>query len=125
LVPTIIAGSSTVLHGLPEFFIKFLTDPGDLVVDPFAGSNVTGEVAECLERYWLAFELVEEYLEGSKFRFPDLYEQSPLFAARAEAAEAIEEELLSDVDVRVDEAISQPALLEPKARYKARRNKRE
>jgi site-specific DNA-methyltransferase (cytosine-N4-specific) len=59
-------------HGLPEFFIKFLTDPGDLVVDPFAGSVVTGEVCESLQRRWLAFELVEEYLEASKFRFPEV-----------------------------------------------------
>lgn len=58
--------------GLPEFFIKFLTDPGDVVLDPFAGSNVTGHVAQQLERQWLAFELVEEYLEGSKFRFDDV-----------------------------------------------------
>jgi site-specific DNA-methyltransferase (cytosine-N4-specific) len=121
LVPTIIAGSSTGLHNLPEFFIKFLTDPGDLVVDPFAGSNVTGEVAEGLERYWLAFELVEEYLEGSKFRFPDLYEQSPLFATRVEAAEAVEEGLANNV--KVDEGVSQPTLLEPKARYKAKRKR--
>lgn len=57
--------------GLPEFFIKMLTDEGDLVVDPFAGSNVTGEVCERLKRRWLAVEIVEEYLEGSKFRFDD------------------------------------------------------
>lgn len=66
-------------HGLPEFFIQFLTDPGDLVVDPFAGSNITGEVAEKLGRRWLAFEIVEEYLETSKFRFESLQEKWPLF----------------------------------------------
>lgn len=54
---------------LPEFFIKLLTDEEDLVVDPFAGSNTAGYVAEQLGRQWLAFELVEEYLEASKFRF--------------------------------------------------------
>lgn len=54
---------------LPEFFIKLLTDEGDLVVDPFAGSNTTGAVAERLGRRWIAAELVEEYLEASKFRF--------------------------------------------------------
>ncbi|MGU1842164.1 DNA-methyltransferase [Pseudomonas aeruginosa] len=54
---------------LPEFFIKLLTDPGDVVLDPFAGSNTTGKVAEGLERYWYAFDQVEEYLEASKFRF--------------------------------------------------------
>ena len=54
---------------LPEFFVKFLTDEGDVVLDPFAGSNVTGEAAERNNRHWLGFEKVEEYLEGSKFRF--------------------------------------------------------
>lgn len=54
---------------LPEFFIKLLTEMGDLVVDPFAGSNTSGAVAECLGRRWLAMELVEDYLKASKFRF--------------------------------------------------------
>jgi DNA modification methylase len=55
---------------LPKFFIEFLTDgPNDLVVDVFAGSNVTGAVAEEVERPWLAFELREDFLEGSKYRF--------------------------------------------------------
>lgn len=54
---------------LPAFFIDFLTDMGDLVVDPFAGSNMTGAVAEQSGRRWLSFELVQEYLEGSRFRF--------------------------------------------------------
>lgn len=58
-------------HGLPEFFVKFLTEPGDLVLDPFAGSNVTGEVCERLGRKWISIELVEEYLKGSKFRFDE------------------------------------------------------
>lgn len=54
---------------LPEFFVKLLTDEGDLVVDPFSGSNTAGFVAEQLERRWIAMELIEEYLEASKFRF--------------------------------------------------------
>jgi len=54
---------------LPEFFIRLLTDEGDRVLDPFAGSNVTGEAAEGLGRRWWAIELVPEYLEGSKLRF--------------------------------------------------------
>lgn len=39
------------------------------VLDPFAGSNTTGFASEKLERRWLAFEIYEEYLKGSKFRF--------------------------------------------------------
>ena len=54
---------------LPEFFIKMLTEEGDVVLDPFAGSNTTGSVAESLNRRWLAFDDVEEYLSASKFRF--------------------------------------------------------
>ncbi|EOY8033423.1 site-specific DNA-methyltransferase [Raoultella planticola] len=54
---------------LPEFFIRFLTEPGDLVVDIFAGSNTTGYVAEKEGRRWLAFEQIPEYLEASLFRF--------------------------------------------------------
>lgn len=54
---------------IPRFFIKMLTEPGDLVVDIFAGSNTTGYVAEKLGRRWLAFEIVHEYLLGSSFRF--------------------------------------------------------
>ena|SRR6266566_4253348 len=46
-----------------------LTDPGDLVVDPFAGSCVTGEVCEHLERKWICIELVKDYLEGAIGRF--------------------------------------------------------
>jgi DNA modification methylase len=54
---------------LPEFFIKMLTDRSAVVLDPFAGSNVTGEAAERLGRRWLAFELAEPYLRASRFRF--------------------------------------------------------
>ncbi len=56
-------------EGLPEFFINLTTDRGDIVLDPFAGSNTTGAVAERLCRKWVAFELVREYLEASLFRF--------------------------------------------------------
>jgi site-specific DNA-methyltransferase (cytosine-N4-specific) len=54
---------------LPEFFIKYLTSPGDIVVDIFAGSNTTGQVAESLGRRWVAYDLSREYLASSAFRF--------------------------------------------------------
>jgi len=54
---------------IPEFFIKFLTDERDLILDPFAGSNVTGAVAQSLKRKWLAFEQDPDYLLGSIGRF--------------------------------------------------------
>ena len=63
--------------GFAEFFIKFLTNEGDLVFDPFAGSNTTGLVSETLGRRWLASELSEEYLEGSTFRFDSFSLERP------------------------------------------------
>lgn len=56
---------------VPDFFVRFLTDPGDLVLDPFAGSNMTGAVAEHHERRWIAFERDPGYVDGSIGRFPD------------------------------------------------------
>lgn len=56
---------------LPEFFLNFLTEEGDAVLDIFAGSNTTGAVAERMNRRWLAFEAEKNYLDGSKFRFED------------------------------------------------------
>lgn len=57
---------------LPEFFVRMLTDEGDQVVDPFAGSCVTGEVCERLKRKWTCIELQKAYLTGALGRFnPD------------------------------------------------------
>jgi site-specific DNA-methyltransferase (cytosine-N4-specific) len=74
---------------LPRFFIKFLTDPGDLVMDPFAGSNTTGAVAESLRRRWLTCEINEGYAQASKLRFEG--------APEAIAEAAGQPSLLSDV----------------------------
>lgn len=54
---------------LPEYFIRMLTDPGDLILDPFGGSCVTGEVAERLRRKWICVENVELYVLGAIGRF--------------------------------------------------------
>jgi site-specific DNA-methyltransferase (cytosine-N4-specific) len=55
--------------GLAGFFVEFLTEPGDLVVDPFAGSNTTGAIAEALGRRWLCVEANAVYAAGSQGRF--------------------------------------------------------
>ncbi|MEA5583358.1 site-specific DNA-methyltransferase [Nodularia harveyana UHCC-0300] len=57
--------------GFAEFFIKFLTDEGDLVLDPFSGSNTTGFVAQKWERRWISFEINEDYVKGSRYRFSE------------------------------------------------------
>ncbi|MGO9649465.1 MAG: DNA-methyltransferase [Terriglobales bacterium] len=54
---------------LPEFFVRMLTNGGDNVLDPFAGSCVTGEVCEKLGRRWTCVEMREEYVEGALGRF--------------------------------------------------------
>lgn len=54
---------------VPEFFIKFLTSPGGLVLDPFSGSNTTGRVAEDLGRKWIAIDLEAAYVRASAVRF--------------------------------------------------------
>jgi site-specific DNA-methyltransferase (cytosine-N4-specific) len=66
---------------VPEFFIRMLTDPGELIFDPFAGSCVTGEVAERLKRKWICCDNVQEYLAGALARFgngePTLFPSMP------------------------------------------------
>ncbi|MEQ8909645.1 MAG: site-specific DNA-methyltransferase [Vicingaceae bacterium] len=54
---------------LVDFFVKFLTDEDDIVLDPFGGSNTTGSVAERLNRNWLSIEANDEYIKGSVGRF--------------------------------------------------------
>ncbi|MAX25672.1 MAG: site-specific DNA-methyltransferase [Phycisphaeraceae bacterium] len=57
--------------GLAAFFIEFLTEPGDLVLDPFGGSNTTGYVSEQMDRRWIAVEADRQYALQSRLRFPD------------------------------------------------------
>ena len=61
--------------GMAAFFVQLLTEPGDLVLDPFAGSNTTGYVAELLGRQWAAIDAEDAYAIQSEIRFED-----PLFA---------------------------------------------
>ena len=58
---------------LAEFFIKFLTEPGDLVLDPFSGSNITGYVSERLGRNWRSIEMNCTYAFSSKSRFENAW----------------------------------------------------
>jgi len=56
---------------LANFFIDFLTDPGDIILDPFAGSNTTGFCAEKLGRKWISIEIDENLGKQSIIRFQD------------------------------------------------------
>lgn len=63
------------VHGAPmpmklaSFLIEFLSEPGDLIADPFAGSFTTADAAERLGRRWLATECMVEYVVGAASRF--------------------------------------------------------
>jgi len=46
---------------LPDFFIRLLTKPGQVVLDPFGGTGTTGVAAEELERQWIVTEIDAEY----------------------------------------------------------------
>jgi site-specific DNA-methyltransferase (adenine-specific) len=54
---------------LPKFFINLLTMPGQMVVDPFAGTGTTCLAAEQLGRRWLAMELDPKYVAIIPSRF--------------------------------------------------------
>ena len=53
--------------------LRYLTDPDDLVLDPFGGSNTTGAAAEDLGRRWVSVEANLNYIRGSVARFPKVH----------------------------------------------------
>jgi len=81
---------------LPEYFIRMLSDPGDMVLDPFGGSCVTGMVAETLKRKWTCVELSSEYIRGGMARFqPEALEatrgKSTLYSINTPCAKPVDE----------------------------------
>jgi site-specific DNA-methyltransferase (cytosine-N4-specific) len=65
-----------------EFFIEYLTNEGDIVLDPFAGSNTTGYVAERLKRRWISIEINDDYMRGSRYRFDEVNDLFSFAAAQ-------------------------------------------
>lgn len=63
------------VHGAPmpvslcRFLIEFMTERGDLVMDPMAGSMSVAKAAELAGRRWLACEQYGEYVLGGSTRF--------------------------------------------------------
>jgi DNA modification methylase len=53
---------------LPEFFVKLLTVPGDLVLDPFMGSGTTGVVCRRLDRRFIGMDIFHEYVTLARER---------------------------------------------------------
>lgn len=64
--------------GIPAFFIRMLTDPKDMVLDPFAGSCMTGAVAEELNRRWVCIELNPLDVKAAQGRFSPNQEKTLL-----------------------------------------------
>ncbi len=62
---------------LAEFFIKFLTKPRDIVLDPFGGSNTTGAAADQLKRRWVSIEPDAQYIDSSRGRFERTWKRRP------------------------------------------------
>jgi site-specific DNA-methyltransferase (cytosine-N4-specific) len=124
---------------VPTFFIKMLTDEGDMVLDIFGGSNTTGFAAEVLGRRWLTFDLSRKYLAASIFRF---LEGRPLGYVRQVLAKLVSDDanvVLEDVICRLKNGSSmrasrddlmtskdesrQMVLLEEKEKYTAQQSK--
>lgn len=57
--------------GIINFFLSFLTDEKDIVLDPFAGSNTTGYICELRNRKWISIEIDDKYIDQSLIRFED------------------------------------------------------
>lgn len=64
--------------GLADFFIRFLTNRNDVVLDPFAGSNTTGAAAEMRGRRWVSIEPRDDYIAASRGRFSLAPESRPV-----------------------------------------------
>lgn len=96
---------------LPRFFIKFLSDPGDIVVDIFSGSNTTGDVAESLGRRWLSIEIDRAYAALSAIRFMDGWDETLIRSTlqRIEAEEFVTIHPETRSAVSPDEAALGPA----------------
>ncbi len=60
--------SAAFPRALPEWFIKLFTETGDWVLDPFAGSGTTNEVASKLWRNSVGIEVLLEYCELARAR---------------------------------------------------------
>jgi DNA modification methylase len=93
--------------GLPQFFIRMLTEPGDLVLDIFAGSNTTGYAAEAEGRRWLAMELDADYARLAALRF--LHKATPTQLTDAYERVCGGEELLISDGLVVDELEAEAA----------------
>lgn len=65
--------------GLPDFFIRLLTDEGDTVFDPFSGSGTTLVAAKRLRRKYIGCDVNAEYADMASDRLQEYISQKALF----------------------------------------------
>lgn len=85
---------------LPRFFIKFLTEPDDLVLDIFSGSNTTGYVANDLQRRWISIDIDREFAALSAIRFMEGWDHATIADAveRMQRGECLDLTAVSPVE---------------------------
>jgi DNA modification methylase len=64
---------------LAKFFIDLHTQPGDIILDCFAGRGTTLQAAEEMGRRYIGFEISEKYVEIAKKRLDAVKRQGKLF----------------------------------------------
>ena len=81
--------SATFPVELPAWFMKLLTQPGDLVLDPFMGSGTTALAAVQLGRCFVGTDINKEYIELARkriaqeqIRLPHIAEKRPAYSIR-------------------------------------------
>ncbi len=101
---------------LPKFFIRFLTDPGDVVLDIFSGSNTTGHAAEELERKWLSIEMDRAYAGLSSVRFMNDWSEENIRSALRQIEDGLAPSLksnLAQTRLPTKSAVREEAAAEP------------
>ena len=68
--------------------IRVSSEPGDLVLDPFAGTGTTPAVAKKLGRDWLGYELSEDYAQRADARLASIATGDPLNGSDAPTVSA-------------------------------------
>ncbi|HZS77263.1 MAG TPA: site-specific DNA-methyltransferase [Ktedonobacteraceae bacterium] len=71
--------SATFPVELPSWFIKLLTQPGDVVLDPFLGSGTTAVAAKQLDRRCIGIEINPEYVRLAHERLAEVQRPISLF----------------------------------------------
>lgn len=81
--------SAAFPRALPEWFIKLFTDEHDWVLDPFAGSGTSMEVAKALCRHAVGIEIISEYCEKAR----ELIEDKQLMLLESQAQYKVSSEI--------------------------------